>query len=135
MPHPTLFSSIRLAPRSRAFIPRGFVLLIASFAIAGSCTPSNIHDQAIPVKAIVQAGLPPLDYREHMRRRFNAERQKDMESDSKKLLQLTADLNSEIAAGGADTSALELHNLDQIQKLAHRVKIRMNLVLVDGRPL
>jgi hypothetical protein len=135
MPQATLLSSIHRPPRSRAFVHRGFVLLIAFFAIAGSCSPSEIHHHVVPIKAMSQGGLPPLDYREHLRRKFNSERQKAISSDSERLLQLAAELKNEVSAESNGDSTAELHNLDQIQKLAHRVKTRMNLVLVDGRPL
>jgi hypothetical protein len=132
---PTLISLIHFAPKSRAFLQRGFVLLIVCFAITGSCTPSTVHNDVVRVKAVAQAGLPPLDYREHMRRRFNAERQKAIASDSQHLLQLAAELENEVSAESNGPSNAEMHNLDQIQKLAHRVKTRMNVVLADGRTL
>ena len=62
---------------------------------------------------------------------LNVERQKDLVSDTNKLLKLARELNSEIAANntGAWTDE-QLHKLAEIEKLAHNVKQRM----ADGVP-
>lgn len=127
------------APRSsvhpaRKFFRRGLVPLIASFAAGGSCTPLNVLDLA-PVPGLsAQVGLPPISNRDHLRRRFNEERQKAIASDSQKLVQLAAELNNKLSTEKEGPSLADLHDLDQIQKLARRVKNRMNVVLLDGPP-
>ncbi|MGA3100734.1 MAG: hypothetical protein ABSD61_02625 [Terracidiphilus sp.] len=59
-------------------------------------------------------------------RALNNERQKDMVSDTDKLLKLAQELNDEIAAKNAGTLTFDqLHKIAEIEKLAHSVKEKM----------
>jgi hypothetical protein len=64
-----------------------------------------------------------------MERRLNAlnrERQKEMISDTNKLLKLTVELNDEIAANNTGTLTWDqLHKMAEIEKLARNVKEKM----------
>jgi hypothetical protein len=64
-----------------------------------------------------------------MERRLNAlnrERQKEMISDTNKLLKLTMELNDEIAANNTGTLTWDqLHKMAEIEKLARNVKEKM----------
>ncbi|MGA3133475.1 MAG: hypothetical protein ABSD59_21995 [Terracidiphilus sp.] len=59
-------------------------------------------------------------------RTLNIQRQKQMVSDSDKLLKLARELNEEVAARNAGTlTPEELRKIAEIEKLAHNVKQRM----------
>jgi plasmid replication initiation protein len=59
-------------------------------------------------------------------RGLNNERQKEMVSDSDKLLKLAQELNKEIAARNAGSLTFDqLHKIAQIEKLARSVKEKM----------
>ena len=59
-------------------------------------------------------------------RALNNERQKEMVSDTNKLLKLAQELNDEIAAKNAGTLTFDqLHKIAQIEKLARGVKEKM----------
>lgn len=59
-------------------------------------------------------------------RGLNNERQKEMVSDTNKLLKLAQELNDEIAAKNAGTLTFDqLHKIAQIEKLARSVKEKM----------
>jgi len=59
-------------------------------------------------------------------RALNDERQKDMVSDTDKLLKLAQELNDEIAAKNAGTLTFDqLHKIAEIEKLARSVKEKM----------
>jgi hypothetical protein len=63
---------------------------------------------------------------ERQRTSINAERQKQIVTDSDKLLKLTKELNDEVAAGNTGQWSFdEMEKLAQIEKLARNVKTRM----------
>ncbi len=58
----------------------------------------------------------------------NAERKKQMAEDASKLLELAADLKSELDTTNKDTLSLNvIRKADEIEKLAHTVKQKMKL--------
>jgi Spy/CpxP family protein refolding chaperone len=60
-------------------------------------------------------------------RALNADRQKSLVADTNKLLKLAAELNEEVSSAQSDSLTLEqLHNLAEIEKLAHSVKEKMS---------
>jgi hypothetical protein len=60
-------------------------------------------------------------------RMLNAARQKALEADTVKLLNLARELNAEIAAGNGGTlDALQLRKLAEIEKLARSIKEKMS---------
>ncbi|HEY1161268.1 MAG TPA: hypothetical protein VGE83_11585 [Terracidiphilus sp.] len=67
-------------------------------------------------------------------RALNVERQKDLVSDTDKLLKLTNELNTEIARANPDSlTAGQVRKLAAIEKLAHSVKDKM-ITSVRGIP-
>jgi len=63
---------------------------------------------------------------ERQQRLLNAERQKEMVSDTNKLLKLARELNYDVAASGSETlTPDDLHKLAEIEKLARSVKEKM----------
>ncbi len=63
---------------------------------------------------------------ERRMRALNMERQKEMVSDTNKLLRLARELNAEVAVQKPDTLTSEqLHKVAEIEKLAHSIKERM----------
>lgn len=74
--------------------------------------------------------VPNSDYdpimAERQRAALNAERQKEMVSDTNKLLKLARELNYEVAASGtSNLTPDDLHRLAEIEKLARSVKEKM----------
>jgi hypothetical protein len=66
-------------------------------------------------------------------RLLNIERQKQLVADTAKLLRLTGELNAEIAAENTGAlTAIQLHKLGEIEKLAHSVKEKM--IIAAGDP-
>jgi hypothetical protein len=75
----------------------------------------------------------PLDT-EKVLKALNAERQKSMVSDTNKLLRLTKELNTEIAASNpGEFTPEQLHMMAEIEKLAHSIKEKM-ATSVRGTP-
>ena len=63
----------------------------------------------------------------------NAARQASMLSDAGKLLRLANELHAEVAAANAATlSPTQLRKLQQIEKLAHKVRIEMAISVSDA---
>jgi len=117
--------------RIQAFTSRALVLVFVLLALPKPCAPSNLVARIDSVQNM-QVGVSLPEFKQQTFRKFNTERKKEMESDSSRLLKLAADLNTELSAADTEPSILELHNLDKIQKLARRVKSRMNFVLAEG---
>jgi hypothetical protein len=68
----------------------------------------------------------PVDVEKRLRA-LNAERQKDLVSDTNKLLKLSNELNAEIARANPDSlTAGQIRKLNEIEKLAHSVKDKMS---------
>jgi hypothetical protein len=64
-------------------------------------------------------------------RKFNEARQREMVSDSEKLVQLAGELDAEVrAASGSPLSAEQLSKIERIQKLAHSVKDKMQFAVL-----
>jgi len=63
---------------------------------------------------------------EHRVRTLNVERHKSLVSDTDKLLQLARQLDAEIASNSRDElTPQEIHEVGEIEKLAHNVKAKM----------
>lgn len=63
---------------------------------------------------------------------LNADRQKSMVSDTKKLLRLVSELNDEIARNSQDSlTPMQLHKVAEIEKLARNVKEKMSTSLAS----
>ncbi len=64
---------------------------------------------------------------------LNAERQKQLASDTNKLLKLAQELNDDVTTTGTKTFTPEqLHRLSEIEKLAHNIRYKM--VDIPGQP-
>jgi hypothetical protein len=69
-------------------------------------------------------------------RALNADRQKSLVSDTKKLLKLAQDLNSEIEAGNQDVlTPVQLRKIEDIEKLARNVRQKMSTSFAGAPPL
>jgi hypothetical protein len=67
---------------------------------------------------------------------LNIERQKELVSDTNKLLKLARELNAEVAAQKGDTLTSEqLHKIIEIEKLARSVKERMTAGIGAPQPI
>ena len=105
------------------------------FVIAPGLT---VRSQSGPPRGIINRPAPmPTDPRssgdydptmiERRIRGLNNERQKEMVSDTNKLLKLARELNYEVDGGGADTlTPDQLRTLATIEKLARSVKEKMS---------
>jgi hypothetical protein len=79
----------------------------------------------MPTDPVPNADYDPM-IAARQRAALNAERQKEMISDTNKLLKLAKELNYEVAASGTDTlTPDDLHRLAEIEKLARSVKEKM----------
>ncbi len=88
----------------------------------GNMHPFTRHDD---LSSTSDDDLDPMTYQRRMRA-LNIQRQKQMVSDTDKLLKLAKELNDEVAAQNASTLTLdELHKVAEIEKLAHNVRQRM----------
>jgi hypothetical protein len=64
---------------------------------------------------------------ERWQRGLNIERQKEMVSDTNKLLKLARELNTEISSSNSDSlTPAQLRKVAEIEKLAHSVKGKMS---------
>ena len=64
---------------------------------------------------------------EKLQRMMNVDREKTMKADAAKLLSLTEELNTEIAANGsAALTSSQVAKLGEIEKLAKKIKQKMN---------
>ena len=92
-----------------------------------SGSPRDIIDRPRPMPTDPSSSgeYDPI-MRERQIRGLNNERQKEMVSDTNKLLKLAQELNDEIAAKNAGTLTYDqLHKIAQIEKLARSVKEKM----------
>jgi hypothetical protein len=116
---PTLFLGFGLA--------MGFIIVPGLAVRSQSRPPSDIINRPSPMPTDPSASDnydPTM-----MERRLNAlnrERQKEMISDTNKLLKLAVELNDEIAANNTGTLTWDqLHKMAEIEKLARNVKEKM----------
>ena len=105
-------------------------------ALAGAQTPyggdpmqgSGTVSQNGPATAPMGRPTDPLEAMMAARTRAerNLDRQKHLESDTKRLLALANELNTEIASSGTETMTPEmLRKMNEIEKLARSVKDKM----------
>jgi hypothetical protein len=136
MAHKQTFQSshIRFALRdSRAACQALYIALLLA-ASAGAQTrgvsPSlPTLPSGAPVNTRQDYDIPKNDPEEEQRRlrALNAERQKRVVSDAKKLLKLTTDLNSEIANAASDSlTPAQVRKLAEIEKVARDLKQNMS---------
>jgi hypothetical protein len=84
---------------------------------------NNAEGEADPVAQLKRAKM------------LNAERQKEMVSDSAKLLRLAQELNAEVAQGDASNlSGGQMRKLAEIEKLARSVREKMTFSLGGSSP-
>ncbi len=81
--------------------------------------------------------IPSTDpvLREKQVRALNEQRQKQLVSDTEKLLELARELNASIGASpDASVTADQLRTIERIERLARSVKDKMSFSIVDGLP-
>jgi hypothetical protein len=109
------------------------VLALTCVPVAGSQSgagnpfgfPDHV-DHTFPHTAVSTGSSMDLVTTERQRITVNAERQKQIVTDSEKLLKLTKELNDEVAAGNTgEWSFDEMEKIAKIEKLARNVKARM----------
>jgi len=87
---------------------------------------SDRMGQRQPMAQNAEGEPPDPVFQERRMRALNTERQKEMVSDTDKLLKLTTELNAEIAhANSGELTPDEFHKLEKIEKLAKSVKEKM----------
>jgi hypothetical protein len=128
-------SAIRHAGRALCTICGvALVLVIAPVAAGRSQVPGQNVGGPGNYKPYYPGPQTPMDTTDGydqvaMERRLNAlnmERQKEMVSDTNKLLKLAKELNEEVAANNTTTLSLDqLHKIAEIEKLARGVKDKM----------
>lgn len=104
-----------------------FVIVPELAVRSQSGPPRGIIDRPAPMPTDPAAsGEYDPTMMERRIRGLNNERQKEMVSDTNKLLKLAQELNDEIAAKNAGTLTFDqLHKIAQIEKLARGVKEKM----------
>ena len=130
--NPKPFPSRRISRRAcRIFTPL-LTLAFACFAGAGvnaqttSGQTTGRHGQSTPGMDVPGPMGPNPTFQEHRIQELNLERQKEMVSDTEKLLQLTKQLNAEVARNHSDTlTPDQLRMLEKIEKLAKSIKDKM----------
>ncbi len=104
----------------------GFVV-VPGLAVRSQSRPPDIINRPAPMPTdpLASGNYDPTQ----MERRLNAlnrERQKELISDTNKLLKLVMDLNDQIAANNTGTLTWDqLHKMAEIEKLARNVKEKM----------
>jgi hypothetical protein len=111
----------------------GLIFAFGAFTLAGaqittvpgnSRGPQNPQDPRMTMPSPLGPDHP---FRERRIRELNVQRQKEMTSDTEKLLKLTADLNAEVAKNHSPTlTPDQLRTLARIEKLAKSVKDKMS---------
>jgi len=110
---------------------RQALFLALLFALPGGAQNGTPHGQMpdpFGSHSIDNEPAAPGDpvWEEKRLRLLNADRQKQMVSDTNKLLKLAHELDSEISSATPDTlTADQLHKLADIEKLAHNIKDKM----------
>ena len=105
------------------------MLAVVSFVLGARSQgpPRDIINRPLPMPTdpVPDSDYDPIMAARH-RAALNAERQKEMISDTNKLLKLAKELNFEVAESGTDTlTPDDLHRLAEIEKLARSVKEKM----------
>lgn len=104
------------------------VLLLALTAGAQdspSGMPPLVPQQRMSISASRLDTIDPIQ-QERWQRGLNIERQKEMVSDTNKLLKLARELNTEISSSNSDSlTPAQLRKVAEIEKLAHSVKEKM----------
>lgn len=120
----------------RRFLLRPFWLALAlvfglgAFSQAGAqltAGQNNSRGPQNPEMAVPSSGGGNFTFQDRRIRELNAERQKEMVSDTEKLIKLTAELNTEVAQNHSATlTPDQLRTLIRIEKLAKSVKDKMS---------
>lgn len=122
----------------KAFFSRGAGL---AMLMALACNPmlrpqwnEEIHiPHSTPPPGLGGASIDDPTVARHQQKELNAERQKEMISESNKLLGLARELNHDVAASGTEVlTPDDLRKLAEIEKLARSVKEKM---AVEGGPV
>ncbi len=113
---------------SRRLLRVGLAFFVAFCAAATTCAQSRYgpggpqNSQAGDTSNVTPRGA----FQGRRIRELNVERQREMVTDTNKLLELTGELNAEIAKNhGTELTADQLHMLERIEKLAKSVKEKM----------
>ena len=105
-------------------LPAGFGLMLPAQALSGAGAVRGTASTVAPM-----AGAAPSEYSAFEQRRIvalNSERQKELVSDTDKLLKAIADLNAEVSHNTSDSfTPDQLRELEKIEKLARGVKDKM----------
>ena len=111
----------------------GLIWAIGALTHAGAqitTIPGNSRGPQVPQTqqmSIPSPVGPSHPFRERRIRELNVQRQKEMMSDTEKLLKMTADLNAEVAKNHtAELTPDQLRTLQKIEKLAKSVKDKMS---------
>ena len=103
------------------------LVIVPGLAVRSQSRPPDIINRPPPMPTDpAAAGNYDPTMMERRLSALNRERQKEMISDTNKLLKLTIELNDEIAANNTGTLTYDqLHKMAEIEKLARNVKEKM----------
>lgn len=133
------YSSRRMRLALRAARPAlCFVLLLGVQASTQKGTGQTRGQLSQPLGGQNLGDPGPADvdsiWREKQLRALNVERQKALVTDTNKLFKLAHDLDAQVSSANSDALTTEqIHNLAEIEKLAHSVKEKM-ITSVRGVP-
>jgi hypothetical protein len=139
-----LCTAAGLVPRRDLVLVLGMALALASVpAVLSQATLGSAGQGSIRQPFPGQPGVDPSglgDYDSVMMQRrvraLNMERQKEMVSDTNKLLKLARELNVEVAAQKSDAlTADQLRKIAEIEKLARNVRERMSTGVGESQSL
>jgi len=130
----------RLGRYSIAWFPVALVALASFAGLAQSTNPPVLAPKPLIIPSANR--LPDANDQMEMREQqgkqqdfatANAERRKQIASDSAKLLKLAADLKTEVDKTTRDTLSINvIRKADEIERLAHSVKEKMKLTVGQG---
>ncbi|HWA94214.1 MAG TPA: hypothetical protein VG844_06400 [Terracidiphilus sp.] len=118
-------------------------LFVLMFCIDARHLARTVSAQSIPNQVDDHSGSlfgpSPFDdpaFRKRRMKALNEQRQKQLESDSQKLLKLTAEFNKEIVSESfKGPTAKQVQQLNRIEKLAKSVREKMTETFGDSGPL
>lgn len=118
--------------RARRIFGPLVAVALACLAGGGACAQSTSgqntgrRNQPNPGMDVPSPMGPNPTFQEHRIQQLNLERQKEMVSETEKLLQLTKQLNADVSRNHSDTlTPDQLRTLEKIEKLAKSIKDKM----------
>lgn len=102
-------------------------LVVFLFTLPGRSLPqtSGVQVPGVSSKGDNEPGIPP-DMMKDMEKKANLQRQADLKRDTEKLLKLSTELKEYVDKTNENVMSLDvIKKADEIEKLAHSVKMKM----------